>query len=857
MSNKETKTTNMLKAIVTSITLVFSLLFLNAQSTATTPQNTSNKNVTITGKVIDIETQLPLEYASVSVFSKQENKIINGGITNTKGVFSVTVKAGVYDISVEYISYKNITFLDKNIENDLNLGGIFMDIDYGTLDTVEIIAERTTVEIKLDKKIYNIGKDLTTAGGTVSDALNNVPSVSVDLDGAISLRGNENVKILINGKPSAMAGFGDANILSQLPAESIERVEVITSPSARYDAEGTAGILNIILRQKETLGFNGSATLTLGNPDNAGISTNINYRTEKFNLFSNIGSRYFSPPRNSSNDTRYFNRIVDNTIILPEYERILETQKVERIKRNYNSNIGMEYFLSDKTSLTGTFFYSYSQDRDTSLNNSDRFNNDNLVEETLRTEKENEDGDNYQLALNYITKFNNKGHQLTADIQYEKGFNDKFTYINEDYLTTNQTTPKPFQIENVLEVENQKKSLLQIDYVLPIGENSRFEAGYRGNFNNSIKDYTLEQEDLNTGSLVVNDTITNIFDYTQNINALYTQYGTKFGEFSFLLGLRLENTNLKGKINSKLSDEELEQSFGFPVDIDFDNNYLGLFPTLNIIYDLGKNNDTEESITLGYNRRTNRPRGWFINPFPSRSSRTNIFQGNPNLKPAFASAFDLGYLKRWEKLTLTTSVYYQYETDAFERVQENTGKQTSDGIDIIRSLHVNLSTNKRTGAEFGLLYNPAKWLRLNTSFNFFKFETEGEFNGVDYGTKNTSWFARFSSKVKLPAKIDWQTNANYRAARQSAQSNNNAVFSIDLAFSKDLFKNNATLSLNVRDLLNSNKWSSFTTTDFFTRDSDFQWRQRQVNLSFAYRFKQHKKQKQHGKPNSNDFEFGG
>ncbi|PLB17688.1 MAG: TonB-dependent receptor plug [Flavobacteriaceae bacterium FS1-H7996/R] len=819
----------------------------------TLPENinsVSDKDITITGKVVDKDTKAPLEYATVTFFSKKENKIVDGCVTDVNGEFSIKVSKDLYNITIEYISYKKITLSNKKIDSNVNLGTIALEIDYASLGEVEIIAEKTTVEIKLDKKIYNIGKDLTTAGGTVSDALNNVPSVSVDVEGSISLRGNENVKILINGKPSAMAGFGDSNVLSQLPAEAIERVEVITSPSARYDAEGTAGILNIILRQKETLGFNGSINLTLGNPDNVGVSANLNYRTEKFNLFSNIGFRYFNAPRNSFNDTKYFDRVVDGVVTAPEYERIKEDQKVTRLNRNYNASAGIEYFLSKKTSLTGSIFYRYGEDADLSLNNSERLNGGSIVEKTLRSEKQDESGDNYQLALNYISKFNDEGHELTADFQYEKGSEDQSTYINENYVITNETDPEPFQKENVFSVEDENEYLFQVDYVLPMGEDSRFEAGYRGNFNNDKNDYLLQQEDINTGNFFVNDTITNVFDYTENVNALYTQYGTKFGQFSFLLGLRLENTQLKGNIDSRLTNEELEAAFGFPIDTQFNNNYLGLFPTVNLIYNLaGDSEDSEENISIGYNRRINRPRNWFINPFPSRSSRTNIFQGNPNLNPAFASAFDIGYLKRWDKLTLTTSVYYQHETDSFERVEENTGQQTSDGIDIIRTIPVNLSTNKRAGGELGIMYNPEKWLRLNSSFNFFQFEKEGEFNGVDYSTKNTSWFGRFSSKISFPSSIDWQTNMNYFGPNANAQSETKGIFSIDLALSKEIFNKSATISLNVRDLLNSRKRNTLTVTEFFERENESQWRQRQINLSVIYRFNQQKQRNE--KNNSN------
>ena len=199
------------------------------------------------------------------------------------------------------------------------------------------------------------------------------------------------------------------------------------------------------------------------------------------------------------------------------------------------------------------------------------------------------------------------------------------------------------------------------------------------------------------------------------------------------------------------------------------------------------------------------------------------------------------------------------KTDSFERVQENTGQQTTDGIDIIRTIPVNLSTNTRTGAEFGLLYNPNKWLRLNTSFNFFQFNTEGEFNGIDYSAKNTSWFARFSGKVTLPGKIDWQTNAFYRGAQEDAQTRTKGLFSLDLAFSKEIFKDNATVSLNIRDVFNSRVRRSLTTTEFFSRDRESQWRQRQINLSLIYRFNQQKKrQRERGNDdNGDDFDFEG
>lgn len=811
---------------------------------------------TVSGKVTD-EQGLPLEYATIAFQSTTQPDKLTGGITGPDGTFAIEVPEGTYNVTVEFISFSPKKFPNREINSDLDMGNITLGMAAGELDEVVVTAETTQVEVRLDKKIYTIGKDLTTAGGSVADALNNVPSVSVDIEGGISLRGNENVRILINGKPSAMAGFGDTGVLAQLPADAIDRVEVITSPSARYTAEGTAGILNIILKQQEILGFNGSLTASAGIPSEAGLSANLNYRTEDFNIFTTLGTRYFDAPRNSYADTRYFSYLDEETgeLVDPRFDRVVEDRETTRLNRGYNASVGIEYFIDDQSSLTASSFFRAGEDEDQTTNLSSRYIDGELVQNTKRVETETEEDNSYQLSLNYINRFNDSGHQLTADFQYETDEETGTSGIDEFDL---QDESVEFPLEEVLTEETQNEFLLQADYVLPIGEETQFEAGYRGNFEEEVTDYNLKIENLETGEMILDPVLSNVFTYEENVNSLYTQYGTKLGNFSFLAGLRLENTQLKGKIGSDLTDEELEEEFGIPIDTDFDRNYLGLFPTLNLIYELKEN----ENITLGYNRRINRPRGWFINPFPSRSSRTDIFQGNPNLEPAFSNAFDLGYLKRWDELTFTSSVYYQHETDAFERVEQNTGLTTTDGIPITRTIPINLATNQRIGAEAGLLYNPAQWLRLNGSFNFFQFDTEGFYNGVDYSAKNTSWFARFSSKVTLPAKIDWQTTAFYRGASEDAQTTTDAMASLNMALSKELFNENATITISARDLLNSRKREAFTTTEFFTRRSENQWRTRSISLSFTYRFNQQKREQrkrmeQQGNDNEEMMEMDG
>ena len=817
-------------------------LLLVLASTLLLAQNPGKKQITIKGTILEEGTDYPLEYSTVS-FINREGKTVTGGITDIDGKYSIEVPADVYTVKYEFISYKTKELPNQNLTKNTTLPTVKLALDAASLDEVVVRAETTEVQIRLDKKIYNIGKDLTSGGATVSDALNNVPSVTVDIDGAIALRGNENVRILINGKPSAIAGFGSTDALRQLPAEAIERVEVITSPSARYDAEGTAGILNIILKKEKTLGLNGSLSTSIGVPLNSNATANINLRTNKFNIFNTTGIYYRNGPGNAFFNNTYKARplldengepILDDEgepiTLEPKFDRVIEDRKYDRMGKGFNTNLGIEYFLTDKSSITASAFYRKGDGNDETTNNTSNYNLGEVKERITRIENEAEDDETYQLALNYVNNFNDNGHKLTADFQYEKDKETESSFITERRLFPNiQVLPS----EDIIQKQNQTEYLAQADYVLPIGENAQLEAGYRGNFEENITDYTLLEETGTTGIFVRNDSISNIFTYNENVHALYSQYGNKFGKFSFLLGLRVENTQLKGKVDAENLVGET------PINLNFDKNYTGLFPTVNLTYELKEN----ENITLGYNRRINRPRHWFINPFPSRSSEANIFQGNPDLDPAFASAFDLGYLKRWKKLTLTTSLYYQYETDAFERVQQETGELTSNDIPVIRTLPINLSTNERYGFELGLLYNPTKWLNLNGSFNYFLFKTEGFYNDIDYGAENTSYFGRFSSKVKLPAKIEWQTNAFYRGPSNNSQTETDGILSVDMAMSKDIMDDNGTLALNVSDLFNTRKRNSLTTTDYFTSESEFQWRQRQVTLTFTYRFNQ-KKQRQ-------------
>jgi hypothetical protein len=800
-----------------NINLIILFIFTSFHSYAQQPNLNSEVKVTVTGQIVEKENGQPLEYATI-IFTPVDDKNILGGISLDDGSFSIQVKKGVYDISVEFISFKTKSIPSTVIDKPIDLGTIVLESESEILSEVEIIAEKSTVEIRLDKKIYNVGKDMTVKGGTASDVLDNVPSVEVDVEGNVSLRGNENVRILVNGNPSGLIGLGGAQALRQLPADAIEKVEVITSPSARYDSEGTAGILNIILRKGRASGFNGSFNIKGGYPDIYGVSTNLNLRKKKINYFSTIGYEYRESPGNSFTRASYFDAI-GNTYLFRNEDR-----ENDRSNKNLNLRFGMEYFLGDKSSLTSSFIYRDSNGKDNTLNLIEELDSMQLpFRNNERNELEDSERNTYEFNLNFIQNFNKDGHRLNLDFKYgENESNDK-TQINDfDTFPVFMMNSPERNATN----RTSQDVMFKGDYVLPLGEKAEFEFGFKADLNQTDSDYLVEEFDSNTQQYYNNTNFSNTLDFEQNIYALYSQFGKKINKFTYLLGLRMEKT--ERTIDLIQSQEEFERTF------------TEFFPTVN----LGLEISETESFTLGYSKRLRRPWFWFLNPFESRTSETYIMTGNINLDPTFTNSFDFGYLKRWNKFTLNSSVYYQRSTQTITMVQNEEIREI-DGTDqlvIVRS-PINLGTIDRLGIEFNANYNPYKWWRMSTSLNFFASETTGKYNGLSYDSKSENLSARLSSRITLPGSIDWQTNISYRGPSKSAYSKRKASTGVNLSLSKDVLKNNGTLSLAVSDLFNSRKYRTTNNSPSTISVGEFQWRERQILLNFTYRLNQ-KKQRQ-------------
>ena len=809
-----------MKKLILFLNIFFTTIYLFSQSN----NYNQTKEFIISGVISSLESEELLEYATITLLDPNDNNVITGGITDNLGRFSIPAQSGKYNILIEFISFKNLNLNNVDLNKDLNLGKIKLELDYESLGEVEIIAEETSVEIRLDKKIYTVGKDLTVRGGTGSDVLDNIPSVSTDIDGNILLRGNDAARILINGKPSRLVGI-NSSFIKELPADAIEKVEVITSPSARYEAEGSGGIINIILRKSKKLGFNGSISANTGNPKSNSISTNINYRSGKINFFNSSSVYDRIRPGSSSGITEYFNGSEPSTFFSEDRER-------ERISDGYFINNGFEWYIDDKTSLLGSFFYNdYSSDNLESNTIRELDANSNILNTIIQNDYEDDVDNNREYNLNFEKKLDEDGQLITIDLQYENSKEWENSIIDENSIVN----------ENVIENIQSESYLIRSDFVLPIGENRQFEAGIRIESEDDITDYKVFD---NIDNVFVEDlNQSNLFQYKEQISALYTQYGVKVDEkYSFLLGLRLENT-LKNVNQLTIQDfTKIDDT--------------GLFPTFNFGLEFGD----DETLTFGYNRRIRRPWSRFINPFPTKISPILIWQGNPYLDPTYSNNLDLGYVKKYESsFTVNTSAYFQKSTNSINTIIEETGEFANiNGVDvpIVVRTPINLSTNERFGFELNLSYRKGRKWNINSNFNLFQNKVEGTYNDIVYDSENVSWSFRLNNKVTLPGKVDWQTRMNVRGPNETAVSKSDGDFSIDLAFSKELFKDNATLTLNIKDLLDQRGWRNETFNDNFYNDFEYRWSQRSTTLNFTYRFNQKKNQNRR-QMRSGGFDDGG
>ncbi len=801
----------------------------------------------IKGKVFDAATGSPLEFANIAIFSKRDSSVIAGGLTLADGSFAIKSRPGRLYAVVEFLGYQRTVIdplpIDREKmragERTVNLGDIRLGDSGIDLSEVEVRAEKSETQFSLDKRIFNVGKDLANQGGTAEDILDNVPSVAVDVEGQVSLRGNAGVRVLVDGKPSGMAASDN---LKQIPANMIDQIEVITNPSARYEAEGTSGIINIILKKDKRSGFNGSFDVTGGFPARAGLGANLNYRKGKINWFLNYGLNYRTGP---GSGFQYQEVNSPAGILISE-----QVREMNRAGLRNNIRGGIDYYLTDKDVFTGSLMYRISDENNRTTLTFDDFldSRNNPVSRTLRTDEEIEEESGLQYSLNYRKEFSNRFHTLNISADYQDDLEKESSDLQQRLVMSAnpENTINPQRSANQ---EGTRRWQFRADYNHAFTRDHKIEFGLNTSLRDIDNDYTVEEFRNGAWASEISNIIPNetfVFDngfrYDEDIYAAYGQYGNKYEAFSFLAGLRLEHTD----VNTELILTEYSNP----------RNYTNLFPSLFLSYEISEGNALQTS----YSRRVRRPRFWDLNPFFTFSDNRNLFAGNPDLDPEFTDSYEVSYLKIWEKATLSSGIFYRHTEDAISRIREVISFGDENSPPVTRFTSANLATQDEMGLETTLSYKGLEWLNLNTDLNLFRSVTsgiinEGETNEQRLDAETFTWTLRGTARFKF-WDSDLQARFNYRAPRITVQGRNRSISSLDLGWSKDFLKSkNMTVTVSIRDLFNSRKRRYETNIENFFQEGEFQWRARSSSVTLSYRINQKKQRR--GRPGGGNYQGGG
>lgn len=779
------------------------------------------QSASLTGRILDSQNQA-LSYATVALFQANDSTVAGGVISDENGCFALPVKPGTYILQVKMLSFHEKWINDLEIGNEgLKLGDIVLELESVDLDEVEITTQSNQMVMKLDKRVFNVGSDLNNTARNASEILDNVPSVTVDMDGNVALRGSQNVRILIDGKPSGLVGTGTVDALRQLPGNLIEKVEVITNPSARYDAEGEVGIINIVLKKEKRSGVNGVFELTGGVPHNHRASYSLNWRKKSFNLFSNFALTYRNSPGGGSSFQTFFPDIDS----IPDSTQYVERSRIHR-RGGWGQalTLGSDFFLSPRSTLTVSGLVNRSVgDNFAELSYSD-FNFENInTENTLRIDDETERRRVIETGVSFLHTFPQKDRKWTVDLKFVDSDD-----IETSNIVQNSNVVLTDLIQRSYNAENEQTWFFQTDYIHPFGTQGgtrkatgKFETGYRSNIRYINNIYTVEELDQTINQWDTLSDFDNNFIYLENIHAAYIQASNQSGKLSYQGGLRAEYTDL--------STELVKTNETNP------RNYLNLFPSVFLSYELSQS----KTVQLNYSRRLSRPRFRDLLPFTSFSDPRNFRAGNPNLNPEYTHSFEAGYLQYFERGSLLSSIYYRNQTGVIQRV---TIEQFSDSstIPVLLSTSINLAEKNSYGLEMNLSYDLFKWWKVNGNFNFFRAITEGDYQGQSFDAETITWTARASSKMSIPRFADFQLTFDYRGPQNLPQGRSLSMWRLDAGLSRDILKKKGTLTFSVRDMFNTRRWRSQVVQPGFTSESNFQWRARQFQLSFVYRLNQSK-----------------
>lgn len=765
----------------------------------------------INGVIVDKISSLPIEYATITIFSLKDSSVVGGNISDEKGKFEIIeIGFGAYAVRIELMGFDRFVYkplIIKPDNNQINIGKVELTATGVNLNEVTIIAEKAQVLNSIDKQVFNVEKNIVSEGGTAADVLAQVPSVTVDVDGNVSLRGSGNITILIDGRPSGLTG-DKSTILSQIPANSIESIEVITNPSAKYDAEGMGGIINVVLKKNKKIGFNGNIGFTAGTRNKYNSTISLNYRNKKFNLFTNYNYRYNQFDNQSTSDRR--NLLSDTSFGFSQ-------QKLNRSKgNNHLLKAGMDFYLNDFNTIgfSGTLGLNREVQLGTNYNKYTDFANIEQQFETRTSDEKNKNW-NADISLDYRKTFKKSGQLLTSSALFSQAPRDKQEYyVESDFMNSSfdVSIGNPF-LENQFTKQKIQLANLQLDYTHPL-KNGKIETGYRSNFRLIDIDFNIFEQDTVIGGFNRNNGRSNHFKYFELVNAIYGQYSNTFKKLGYQAGLRLEQTYIRGEL----------------VDTNIVNkqNYFSPFPSVNLNYKLKK----DQEISLGYSRRINRPSVQALNPAGDYGDPLNIRIGNPNLKPEFINSLNAGYQKNWSKANIVASLFMMQRQNGFMRIRIN---DTLTNISYVT--FVNLTKSINYGLDVNTKFGIFKWWNVNFGGTVFQSKVAANVALSNVEKQNVSWTAKMISTITVWENMSIQLSYNLQGPIVIPQGKVKTIQGLDIAIKKDfLKKKNLSVNVRVTDVFNTRMFSIDIEDPTFVQSFSFKRETLVGYVGVSYRF---------------------
>lgn len=775
---------------------------------------------TIKGKIVDSASQSPLDFVNVALIKQNTETPATGVVTDGSGNFILPqIQKGKYTLRISFVGYNTIEIPLVVSDKEQDLGVIKLSEDSKTLSEVQVVGQGSQMSFEIDKKVFSVDKNVAAAGGSASDVLQNIPSIDVDGEGNVSLRNNSSVEVWINGKPSGLTADNRAQVLQQMPAESIEKVEIMTNPSAKFKPEGTSGIINIVLKKNRKAGYYGSISAGLVYVDGADVKgnagANINYSSSKVDAYLNLGYRAMDF-KGSGYFDRYNLNGTDTTSVLHQ------TSDMKRGFSGFFGRAGIDYHITDNQTLSLSGFGMAGSGYSTSVLNYSQHNFQNplLNREYQRINTGDGSRPSMNLGLDYRVDLDKRGSNLMTSLSYSQHRRD-----NSETIVQNEKNAiiSDFTQSNV---GKNKELEFKLDYTKQYSDNKKVELGFASS--GEIRESPAGATDNLTGNAI--NAYYNNFIQKELVNAAYATYGSRFGKLSYQGGLRAEyfvrdweNTYYKNvsDVSPVTEKSKLYKRFD-------------LFPSAFLAYSLPEQNELQ----LNISRRIQRPRGRDINPFRNFSDSTSISYGNPDLVPEISTAFEFNYIKNWDSHTLSTSLYYRFTDDVMQQVQYRNGNT-------MESTTMNLTKSTNVGAEIVSKNRLFKILNLTTTLNLY-------YNKLDSGSyvsiydpalitrtkakENFSWSVRSMANVILSKNTFLQVTGDYSAPRLVAQGTESSTYAVDLGLRQTFMDRNLSINLMVRDLLNSRKRSSITYGEGFYQKSESSFSGRMIGLTATYNF---------------------